>query len=115
MSNFVFKTPPRNEFYISPVSTSDSEISNELNNSDEPFNFNDKSSEYFNLIMPLIGKPIDIGCDGNNYEKNWYICDFLPYKLGLEHYIEVIKHIEKTRWDTLKISVKMILQLNSEI
>ena len=41
------------------------------------------------------------------------ICDYIPFKLDLEHYLEVIKHIENTRWDSLKISVKMLLQLNS--
>ena len=121
MSNFVFKTPPplrHNDFYVSPPSTSNSNISFDFNmsfDSDIPFKFNQKSSEYFDLLTYLIGKPVDIGCEGNEYEKNWYICDYIPFKLDLEHYLEVIKHIENTRWDSLKISVKMLLQLNSEL
>ena len=73
MSNFVFKTPPplrRNDFYVSPPSTFDSHMSCE---SDESFQFNQKSSEFFDLLTHLIGKPVDIGCGGNEYEKNWYI------------------------------------------
>lgn len=115
MSNFVLKTPPHIDYYISSPSSSESDKSYDSFNSDVSFNFNDKSSFYFNLLIHLIGKPLSIAHEENDYEKNWYICDYIPFKLDLEDYLSVIKHIENTRWDTIKISVKMLLQLNSEI